>query len=208
MSGLLPKNIDYGEPCASMATLQYGGVILRIGGMTSCICYAYIFWMYFVLKSPLLHRHPLDLAVYQCICQFFICQQYLWFENISNDQLYIDYSDEPPIYCNASKVSAILSFITLFLLVMNQLIFFIISNDLRNSYTNPFFSVKDKFKFMMVIAVIYCFFNSVGLMIAGRAVYGPSNIGRCKIQRNYSTVFFLIDNLSNRYSIYSTNTKW
>jgi hypothetical protein len=48
---------ELGE-CNDIRTILKHAYVLSIGGIVSCLCYLYIFHMYFIKKSPLLKRHP------------------------------------------------------------------------------------------------------------------------------------------------------
>ena len=52
-------NPDVGNvPCNNLNMIQSDKVVLPLLGAISTICYFYLFWMYFVKKSPILLRHP------------------------------------------------------------------------------------------------------------------------------------------------------
>lgn len=48
----------YGEKCNSVTSILKSEYILPLFGAISTLCYIYIFYMYFILNSPLLKRHP------------------------------------------------------------------------------------------------------------------------------------------------------
>jgi hypothetical protein len=53
----IPNNADTSIQCDSQEI--YGKhVLLPMGGVVSLVCYFYLLWMYSVLNSPVLKRHP------------------------------------------------------------------------------------------------------------------------------------------------------
>jgi hypothetical protein len=55
---LIPSNVDNDQHCDRNSDVTLNNVLLPIGGALSLLCYAYLMWMYFVVKSPILMRHP------------------------------------------------------------------------------------------------------------------------------------------------------
>jgi hypothetical protein len=44
--------------CVVESDIYQDQFVLPIGGILSTLCYAYLFYLYFVLKLPTLKRHP------------------------------------------------------------------------------------------------------------------------------------------------------
>jgi len=75
---LIPTNVDLSEKCTSLSKIEWvsiylyhiykkkyklyfcgqSTVILPTGAAISLTCYSYLLWMYFVVNSPVLKRHP------------------------------------------------------------------------------------------------------------------------------------------------------
>lgn len=55
---LLPSDLDTDIQCDDMGDVVLGKYFLPIGAGLSILCYSYLLWMYFVVKSPVLMRHP------------------------------------------------------------------------------------------------------------------------------------------------------
>lgn len=55
---LVPTNVDLTTECDIDLAVVHKGTILRSCAILSIAAYAYLFWMYFVVKTPVLKRHP------------------------------------------------------------------------------------------------------------------------------------------------------
>lgn len=55
---ILPANQDTSQECELISDNHALSDFLPFCGALSIACYLYLFWMYFVLKSPILKRHP------------------------------------------------------------------------------------------------------------------------------------------------------
>eukprot|EP01032_Pedospumella_encystans_P027541 gene27541-31128_t len=55
---LVPRDVDLSLGCDIDRTVEHGGTVLRAFAVMSIASYLYLFWMYFVVKTPLPQRHP------------------------------------------------------------------------------------------------------------------------------------------------------
>ena len=55
---LVPTNVDLDEKCGDIKHILLNQSLLRILAILSIICNMYLMWMYFILKTPVLKRHP------------------------------------------------------------------------------------------------------------------------------------------------------
>lgn len=55
---LVPRDVDLSLGCDIDRTVEHGGTVLRAFAVMSIASYLYLFWMYFVVKTPVLKRHP------------------------------------------------------------------------------------------------------------------------------------------------------
>lgn len=55
---LVPSDVDLNDSCDSNTDILSNKIILPLGGCLSVLCYLYLLWMYYVVKSPVLMRHP------------------------------------------------------------------------------------------------------------------------------------------------------
>lgn len=55
---LVPRDVDLSLECDIDRTVEHGGTVLRAFAVMSIASYLYLFWMYFVVKTPVLKRHP------------------------------------------------------------------------------------------------------------------------------------------------------
>ncbi len=55
---LVSNGADYDTKCNHDGQIWYDDIILPFGAALSSACYLYLMWMYFVLKTPVLKRHP------------------------------------------------------------------------------------------------------------------------------------------------------
>lgn len=55
---LVPTNVDLMTSCDIDQAVLERGTVLRACACLSIACYLYLFWMYFVVKTPVLKRHP------------------------------------------------------------------------------------------------------------------------------------------------------
>lgn len=55
---ILPSQLDTSIQCDNMGDIVMSQYFLPIGAALSILCYLYLLWMYFVVKSPVLMRHP------------------------------------------------------------------------------------------------------------------------------------------------------
>ena len=51
-------NAVLGNSCRTEQEIILNKYLLPLGGILSVLCYIYLFYMYFVLNSPVLKRHP------------------------------------------------------------------------------------------------------------------------------------------------------
>ncbi|KAJ1432976.1 hypothetical protein B484DRAFT_429674 [Ochromonadaceae sp. CCMP2298] len=148
----------------------------------SFVCYIYLGWMYFALKSPLLKRHPTTLLIYKCIVDLFFLHQFLWLPFMENENFFDDDSTEAPYYCSSTSIAGLLAFLAQFGMVASELVFFVITYDMRMAYTTPFssFSLNRNRYFVFVVggslATAFC------LVVMGPNVYGMSTLGMVWIQ--------------------------
>lgn len=155
---------------------------LPIGAALSILCYLYLLWMYFVVKSPVLMRHPTALAIYKCIFELIFVQQYFWLPFVSTRIMYHHLSDSPPYFCRASDLAGLLAFITQFSLLASELCFLVISVDLRIAYTNPFSSFQQNQLYYAAYVILSALLSAILLIICGPQVYGIASEGIVWIQ--------------------------
>ena len=55
---LVPDGVDLTTKCDTESLIINSSTIFPIGAVLSLVCYLYLLWMYFVVKAPLLKRHP------------------------------------------------------------------------------------------------------------------------------------------------------
>eukprot|EP01038_Epipyxis_sp_PR26KG_P016219 gene16219-22064_t len=166
--------------CTALSLLYYDKIILPIGGILSTICYIYLFWMYFVVKAPILMRHPTALAIYKCIFEFSFVQQYLWLPFINTQDFYLHNQG-----CKANTLAAILSFLTQFSMLASIGCFLIISFDLRVTYTNPFLSNRKPMLYLSIVVMLVSLITALILVAIGPDHYGLSTNGTVWIQQQY-----------------------
>lgn len=171
---------DQSTNCPTESTIYYSQIVLPIGGSVSVLCYLYLFYMYYIINSPILKRHPTTLAINKCILEFIFVQQFIWLPFLSNDVLFI------PGTCYATPLAAVLSFITQFSLLGGELWFLIISYDLRLAYTNPFTSFKQNQRKFFIFSYGIALVTSFSLMGWGNSVYGLAAEGIMWIQDSRS----------------------
>lgn len=125
------------------------------------------------------------LAIYRSIFEFVFLSQYLWVPLTPNN-IFFDKGSVQNDSCQGSSTSAVLAFISQFSLVGAELWFFIISYDLRLSYTNPFASFKENKRRYTMFVFSFATLGSVVLMIFGPSTYGPGQEGAIWIQNQHS----------------------
>jgi hypothetical protein len=67
---LYPRDVDYDTACDKNSDILSNNVVLPLGGSLSIICYIYLLWMYFVVKSPVLIRHPTSKLFYAALFKY------------------------------------------------------------------------------------------------------------------------------------------
>eukprot|EP01038_Epipyxis_sp_PR26KG_P004541 gene4541-6411_t len=174
-------------PCSSESQIYYHTQLLTFFALLSTLCYMYLLWMFFVVKSPVLKRHPTTWAIYKCIFEFLFVQQYLWLPWIPTSKFYsIFYEDDqigPNFYCKSTpSVVAPLSFLSQFSLVASILSFLVISIDLRSAYMNPFSSYDQKKTYFAAFVIGVSLATAFALFGMGPRVYGVSVNGSIWIQ--------------------------
>lgn len=159
MPGVYAENTA--ENCHSYESINEASIVLPIGAAISCLAYAYLLWMYFVVKAPIFNRHPTAFAIYKCIAELMLVQQYLWQPFLNTNLFYesyrtiIDNDDTIKIYCNSSTLAAILSFFSEVFFLCDDFCFLVISIDLRVAYTNPFSSFLAKHRPILLAIFSY-----------------------------------------------------
>jgi hypothetical protein len=204
---LVPSDVDLSQPCDFDEAVLEQGTALRTFALLSLACYAYLFWMYFIVRTPVLKRHPtskftfshccicfilifmlgnleLGLAIYGCIMEIAYFQQYLWLPDVGKDYLYSDDASKYPYYCNSSLNAGRWAFLTQFSLIAVQMCFLVISVDLRLAYTNPFSSFKHNKFYFAALVIGFSLLTAVCLLLMGPRVYGYDQHGLLWIQNS------------------------
>lgn len=55
---ILPSDVDTTLKCIDLNDLKDSKFGLPFAASISLICYFYLFWMYFIINSPVFKRHP------------------------------------------------------------------------------------------------------------------------------------------------------
>lgn len=125
----------------------------------------------------------IELAIYKCIFDVVLVQQFLWLPFLKTHLLYNDYDPSAEyIYCNASALAAILAFCSQFSLIASELCFLVISVDLRIAYTNPFSSFQQNRKYYALFVIGTSLFFAIILMCLGPEIYGLGSEGIVWVQ--------------------------
>jgi hypothetical protein len=69
---LVPSDVDLSQPCDFDEAVLEQGTALRTFALLSLACYAYLFWMYFIVRTPVLKRHPTSKFTFNHCCMCFI----------------------------------------------------------------------------------------------------------------------------------------
>ncbi len=60
---LVPQSVDLSTKCNAESTIIYSSTIFPVGAILSLMCYMYLMWMYFIVKTPVLKRHPTSKSI-------------------------------------------------------------------------------------------------------------------------------------------------
>ena len=69
---ITPSNVDLNTKCDENSNILSHTIILPLGAALSLLCCLYLLWMYFVVKSPILIRHPTSKCLYMHVILVYV----------------------------------------------------------------------------------------------------------------------------------------
>ena len=121
-------NDDGTDKCEVFALILDDKSLPFAGGIVSALSYLYLFYMYFVVKTPIFKRHPTNLVIYKCLFEFLFVQQYIWLSSVPASTWY-EGDHTTAQNCIGSRSAQIASFFTQFSFLGAELAFFFIAFD-------------------------------------------------------------------------------
>jgi len=166
------------ENCPTISYFAYHSktVVPILGGISS-ILFSYLFYLYFYIRAPILHRHPTSIAIWKCIFEFILAQQYTWVPFLQTSDLYTTQSG-----CRSNSFAAFISFISEFSALGSELILFVVTYALFKQYRNPFTSYKYYKPYFIFFVLSISIFAAIIVTSSGPEIYGISNEGVIWIQ--------------------------
>lgn len=165
-----------GCPILSYFAYSSNTVVPILGGISSLL-FSYLFYLYFYMRAPLLHRHPTSIAIWKCLLEFILAQQYIWVPFLKTTDLYTSQSG-----CRSNKFAAFISFISEFSALGSELILFVVTYALYKQYKNPFTSYKYYKPFFISFVLTFSIIGAIFVTSSGPEIYGISNEGIIWIQ--------------------------
>ena len=130
--------------CPTMSYFVYSSTLgVPIVGAASSILFLYLFYLFFYIRAPILHRHPTSIAIYKCMLEFILAQQYMWVPFLEYFDLYRVNQDttlDNSTGCKSNNITAFVAFISQFCAIGSELTLFVVTYALYVAHKNPFTS--------------------------------------------------------------------
>jgi len=166
------------KDCPVLANFVIGNELgVTIVGAISTSLFLYLFYLFFYVRAPILRRHPTSIAIYKCVFEFILVQQYIWTPYLTYQQIY-----QPVNGCKSNDFIAFWSFVSQFSALGSELTLFVVTYALYVAHKNPFTSFKYYKPYFIFLVLGFPFAASVIVSSSGSEIYGISNEGNLWIQ--------------------------
>lgn len=170
--------------CPLVSNFVYGSQLaVPITGGISCALLLFLFYLFFYTRAPILRRHPTSIAIYKCIFDFIIVQQYLWTPFLTSYDLYQQNSETG---CRSNYFAALVSVISQFSALASELTLLVVTYALYVAHKNPFTSLKYYKPYFIALATGVPLLSAIVVAFSNPEIYGLSNDGLIWVQdRNW-----------------------
>ena len=174
------------KDCPVMSYFVYSSTLgVPIVGAASSILFLYLFYLFFYIRAPILHRHPTSIAIYKCILEFILAQQYMWVPFLQYYDIYRvnqGTSSDSSTGCKSNSVTAFIAFISQFCSIGSELTLFCVTYALYVAHKNPFTSYNYYKPYFIWFVTGISLTTSIIVALSGPEIYGISNEGTIWIQ--------------------------